>query len=113
MKKFLLALMLVATSLSAKPVLISFDGSGWLDVWKDTLSFLKQENIHATYFVSAPYFVTTEEAKNNPYWAPSELNKKPLIELRTPSMTGTTERWADLNQAYADGHDICSHLCGK
>jgi peptidoglycan/xylan/chitin deacetylase (PgdA/CDA1 family) len=113
MKKSILSLLLLASALCAKPVLISFDGSGWLDVWKDTLDFGKQEGIHFTYFVSAPYFISTEEAKDHPYWAPIELNHKPLIELRSPAWkSGTEERWEDVARAESEGHEIASHLVG-
>lgn len=114
MKRFILfcGMLFLSSTIFCKPVLISFDGSCWLDMWTTTLDFAKQENIKFTYFISAPYFISESQTKDHPYWALSEIGK-PLIQIRKDRWkSGTDERWDDLNRACAEGHDIASHLCG-
>jgi len=112
MKRMLLVLIMLTSVANSKIVLVSFDGSGYLDVWKDTLDFAKQEDIKCTYFVSAPYFITESEVVNNPYWAVKEIGE-PLIKMRRDGWQyGLDKRWAFLNRAQEEGHDISSHLCG-
>ncbi len=112
MNKILLFLLTLASFSQAKPVLISFDGSALLPMWKDTLAFAKENNVKFTYFVSAPYFVSESQVKENPYWAAEEIGT-PYCNFRKDEWKlGTEERWNYLDEAVKDGHEIASHLCG-
>lgn len=113
MNKILLLLFLFLSSITqAKVVLISFDGSALLPMWKDTLAFAKENNVKFTYFVSAPYFISDSEIKEHPYWAAQEIGT-PYCNFRKDAWKiGTQERWDYLKEAIKDGHEIASHLCG-
>ncbi len=115
-KKFLfLSLFLFVPFLSySKVVLISFDGSGSREMWRETLEFALENNLKFTYFISAPYFVTESQLQYRPYWAISEIGK-PFVKFRKDSeyeKKAITERLAYLVVAKNQGHEIASHLCG-
>lgn len=114
MKRIILALlMLIAVKASAKEILISFDGSDYLDRWEDTLDFAKANGVKFTYFISAPYFVTEEMEQIHPYWAMHELSEKCLIKPRANSqLDAIAKRVLFLHRAVLEGNDIASHLCG-
>lgn len=115
MKKTILTLLLLlsCTQLNAKPILISFDGSDYLDRWEDTLNFAKENGVKFTYFISAPYFKTESEEAKNPYWALTELTDKCLIKPRKDDQINSIIlRGEYVDRAIREGHDIGSHLCG-
>jgi len=115
MKRLVLALMLfvLAVSAQAKVVLVSFDGSNSLVMWKDTLQFARETNTKFTYFISAPYFQTESEEAAQPYWAKTELKAPLLIRSRPDAGAGWIKhRIAYLNQAVSQHCEIGSHLVG-
>jgi peptidoglycan/xylan/chitin deacetylase (PgdA/CDA1 family) len=114
LKKFILAIVVALMVINSygKPVLISFDGSAVLGMWRDTLQFAKDNNVKYTYFISAPYFVTRSEADAHPYWAEKEIGV-PYCKMRADvDAPGIVKRWKYVKQAIQDGHEIGSHLCG-
>jgi hypothetical protein len=114
MKSIILALfMLIAVRANAKEILISFDGSDYLDRWEETLDFAMKNEVHFTYFVSAPYFLTEEMEQTHPYWALHELPEKCLIKPRANSQQNAiAKRVQYLHTAVLEGNEIASHLCG-
>ncbi len=110
--KLFLMFFLLSSSLYSKTILISFDGSEDLNMWKDTLEFAKDNNIKFTYFISAPYFVTKSELNTRPYWALTEIGK-PNVNFRNDSTEKyIIKRKEFLMKAQNEGHEIASHLCG-
>jgi len=105
-------LVLFALTAHAKDVLISFDGSGRRDMWAETLSFSRSQGIRCTYYISAPYFVMHSELADHPYWAIKAVGPSPIKFREDRDHKEIRQRFAYLNQAIADGHEIGSHLCG-
>ncbi len=95
-------------------VLISFDGSAILAKWKDSLQFAKENNVHFTYFISAPYFRTRSELKSHPYWADTAKGiGQPFCRIREDKdASGVVLRRKYVAQAISEGHEIGSHLAG-
>jgi len=115
MKTLLMLSMLIASPVFGKEILISFDGSAKLEMWKDTLEFAeanKDTGLVYTYLVSAPYFISESQEKEHPYWAIKEMGI-PYVKFRPDSASGgTKKRWNYMIQASKEGHEIGSHLCG-
>jgi hypothetical protein len=107
-----LLLFLWSLTAQAKDVLVSFDGSGRLDMWESTLAFSRSQGIRCTYFISAPYFVTRPELEDHPYWAVKQVGPSPIKFRESRDRGDIRKRFAFLNQAVAEGHEIGSHLCG-
>jgi hypothetical protein len=104
--------MFLNSFLSAKVVLISFDGSGHMSKWKDTLEFSEKNKVPFTYFISAPYFLSQEEEKTHPYWATKEIGPA-LIPFRNDKQAKTIKsRFLMLKRAIDDGCEIGTHLVG-
>jgi peptidoglycan/xylan/chitin deacetylase (PgdA/CDA1 family) len=109
----------IIDKLFAKIVLISFDGSGYFDMWEQTMLFAKDhedEGLKFTYFISAPYFITNKECKENdiPYWALEELSPlKPYCKIQEDKYINSVIRRREYAKiAMKEGHEIGSHLGG-
>jgi hypothetical protein len=105
---------LLISSLShGKDILISFDGSGYLDMWKDTIQFAKDNNVKFTYFISAPYFLTWDQEEKNPYWALIDDKRPLLIKFRNNTQKANIQlRFQYVMEAQDVGCEIGSHLVG-
>jgi peptidoglycan/xylan/chitin deacetylase (PgdA/CDA1 family) len=109
----ILALIFLVNRIDAKQILISFDGSGYFNMWEDTSLFAKDYNLKYTYFVSAPYFVTEAECKEHPYWALNELKELPYCKIQLDeNVNSVLRRRAYIPLIQKEGHEIASHLCG-
>jgi peptidoglycan/xylan/chitin deacetylase (PgdA/CDA1 family) len=105
-------LALLCSKANSKEILISFDGSDWLDRWEDTLTFAKENKVKFTYFISSPYFVTEKEIGDF-YWAQQQLSDKCLIKPRKNEQSNQIRvRFAYLNRAVIEGHEIGCHFVG-
>jgi peptidoglycan/xylan/chitin deacetylase (PgdA/CDA1 family) len=106
----------IIDKLFAKIILISFDGSGYFDMWEQTMLFAKDhedDNMKFTYFISAPYFVTEKECRDNPYWALNELSKPMYCKIQEDKYIESVIRRREyVKYAIKEGHEIGSHLCG-
>ncbi len=95
-------------------VLLSFDGSKSVDIWRQTRAFedeMEAQNkpLNFTYFVNAAYFFTAD--KKNIYQAP----RMPLGLTNigySEDRTNIGLRIAEVNKAVADGDEIASHTVG-
>jgi peptidoglycan/xylan/chitin deacetylase (PgdA/CDA1 family) len=109
----------IIDKLFAKIILISFDGSGYFNMWEQTLLFAKDhedENLKFTYFISAPYYITNKECKDYdiPYWALDEIkDKKPYCKIQEDKyIESVIKRREYTKMAIFYGHEIGSHLGG-
>ena len=102
---------------SGKPtqfVVLAFDGSYSLVMWKNTLDFAEQMKLEGkpanfTYFISGVYFLNYRKASR--YLPP----KKPPGTSQIGFANNNTEvenRVAYVNRAISEGHEIGSHLNG-
>lgn len=111
----LLVLFLFMAGLTySKDILISFDGSARLDMWQETLDISRDNNAKFTYYISAPYFLTTDDICDHPYWASTKYGE-PALKFRqdTAQERGyIARRYAYLNRAVSQGCEIGSHLVG-
>jgi len=95
-------------------VLISFDGSRSVGMWKDTINFADEmrasgKPISFTYFVNGIYFLTAENAHNyTPPRAPIGTSKIGYGY----SLSDIEERTKQVNIALSKGHEIGSHTVG-
>lgn len=112
--RFLLIAFLLLTPLNIYPkdILISFDGSASLEMWKNTLDYAKENNLKFTYFVSAPYFVVEGSDLANDYWAPKVFKFQPIGFRRTNVGWAVQKRREYIDKALDTGHEIGSHLVG-
>jgi hypothetical protein len=89
-------------------VLISFDGSGAVPIWRDLREFkdqLKQEGkkVNFTHFINTSYFLTKDTRNFYPY----------RIDLGVGDTLDTIrERILEINLALADGDEIAPHTTG-
>lgn len=95
-------------------VLLSFDGSRSLNMWKETRDFarkMKSEKklVNFTYFVSGVYFLPYKDRMN--YRPPKLAAGSSLIGFGD-SDEEVKKRVDEVNQAKAEGHEIGSHLGG-
>lgn len=95
-------------------VVLSFDGSKSLDMWKQTTDFAHQltaqgKPLHFTYFISGVYFLTSKT--KNQYLPPQHATGTSAIGYGA-SDADITARVAAINQAIADGNEIGSHANG-
>ena len=96
-------------------VLLGFDGSSSIDVWRSTQKFsLEAEealnaNVKFTYFISGVYFVSRQNKRE--YITPTKTPGSSAI-----GFSNTTEeivtRLDEVNQAIEDGHEMASHANG-
>jgi hypothetical protein len=95
-------------------VLLSFDGSKSLLMWKDTREFAKKMNsegkpIHFTYFINAIYFLT--EKNKDVYQSPRGIKGDSLIGFSN-SQEDVVLRAEEIKKAFDEGHEIASHTAG-
>ncbi len=95
-------------------VVLSFDGSKSIAMWKKTRTFAKEmaassTPVHFTYFVNSVYFITKEEG--DLYQGPRHLPGQTPIGF-SGSKTETAERINQINLAISEGHEIGSHAAG-
>ena len=95
-------------------VVLSFDGSKSLKMWKDTRAFArdmaeKSTPIHFTYFINPVYFLTKEE--KDMYQGPRHAKGETPIGF-SDSANSVVERVNQVNGAFAEGHEIGSHAVG-
>ena len=95
-------------------VLLSFDGSKSLDMWKQTREFAQKMNnenkpLHFTYFINSIYLLTEE--KKDAYESPKGVKGDSLIGFSN-SEEDVTRRVAEIKKAFEDGHEIASHTAG-
>ncbi len=111
--RMILVSFLAISSLGAKDVLISFDGSASLQMWQETLDYAKESKVKFTYFISAPYFIVENTPRANEYWATKKYNGfQPVAFRKTRTAYGIDRRRGYLDRAVEEGHEIGSHLCG-
>jgi hypothetical protein len=105
------------TTDSGKPpqfIVMAFDGSYSLPMWKNTLDFSKQMNdqgnhVHFTYFLSGVYFLNFRKASR--YQPPQKPAGTSLIGFGESNLD-IEKRVANVNRAIAGGHEIGSHVNG-
>ncbi len=95
-------------------VILSFDGSKSLDMWKGTREFAQEmaassTPIHFTYFINPVYFLTKQSGVL--YQAPRHLPGQTPIGF-SDSVADIDERVRQINAAVAEGHEIGSHAVG-
>jgi hypothetical protein len=95
-------------------VVLSFDGSRSLDMWRETLDFAQKQallgtSLKYTYFISGVYLIP--ESEKSTYQAPHQPAglSKIGFGLNTSEIAS---RITFINMALADGHEIASHLNG-
>jgi hypothetical protein len=101
-------------------VVVSFDGAADVDLWRHWRAVGQQTGARFTFFYSGVYFLT----RNNrfhyrpPQRAPgtSDIGFLPVPRQADPERY-LSEILTQLNEGYADGHEIASHFnghfCGK
>ena len=95
-------------------VLLSFDGSKSINMWKETLSFADEmraqgKKINFTYFVNSIYFLAEE---NKLRYVPPYGNPGASAIGYAESMDSINERVKEVNIAIDKGHEIASHATG-
>lgn len=95
-------------------VLLSFDGSKSVEMWKDTLSFadnMKKEGspVYFTYFINSSYLLAPENS--NRYVAPNGEIGKSAIGF-AENLHFVDKRINEINKAIDSGHEIASHAVG-
>lgn len=95
-------------------VVLSFDGSKTLDMWRNTRDFaqrMKQEGkpLHFTYFISGVYFLAPQYA---PVYHPPTFGPGNSAIGFSDSAQDVVERIKQMNGAIAEGHEIGSHANG-
>ena len=95
-------------------VLLAFDGSYSLDMWKRTLGFaekmkLQKKPVRFTYFISGVYFVP--ESLKNIYHLDGYRAGRSNIGWGD-DIDDIVKRFAFVNDAYKFGHEIGSHVNG-
>ena len=103
-----------STSTIPQFILLSFDGSKSIDMWKDTISFAENLNasntpLHFTYFVNSAYFLVDEN--KNAYKPPNKEIGHSDIGY-SESLSAINRRVKEVNNAIERGHEIASHSAG-
>jgi len=98
-------------SLSRPPqfVLLAFDGSKSVPMWKETREFAKESNVKFTYFISGVYFIQGADRKN--YMAPGKSPGRSDIGFGN-SKEDVQNRLRQIELAISEGHEIASHANG-
>lgn len=89
--------------------LLSFDGSGSISVWEETLALGSRTGAKFTYFISAPFFITRGEVTN--YKVPHYPMNRSLIPWETDRTTAIA-RIALVSRCLKTGHEIGGHAVG-
>lgn len=111
------ALAPVATSTvtsATQYVLLSFDGSRSLQMWRDTIDFAREmraqgKPLSFTYYASGVYFFP--QSKKDVYHPPRHATGTSMIGYATDE-EDVAKRITIMNEAIADGHEIGSHVNG-
>lgn len=95
-------------------VLLSFDGSKSVEMWKDTIRFADMMNasgtpLHFTYFINSAYFLAPEN--RNLYRPPHEAIGDSAIGY-ADSFESINSRVREVNLAISKKHEIGSHAAG-
>jgi hypothetical protein len=95
-------------------VLLSFDGSRSLEMWKETREFAKKMNsenkrLHFTYFINSIYFLA--EKNKDLYQSPRGEKGESLIGF-AKNEEDMAERAQQIKDAYNEGNEIASHTAG-
>ncbi len=95
-------------------VLISFDGSKSVDIWKNIRLFKDEimatgKSLNVTHFINAAYFLTKET--KNLYQGPGHERGKSNIGF-SDDLESLRVRIEEVNKAIADGDEIASHTVG-
>lgn len=108
---------LLATADAANPVerppqyvILSFDGALNVDMWNETLTFAKQNNVKHSFFMSGVYFLLDDNRSD--YTEPTLGPGKSNIGFAGDSKKNLVTRVDFVNKAYDEGHDIASHANG-
>lgn len=100
---------------STQYIIISFDGSRSLDMWRDSVDFASEMKraghpVYFTYFINPIYLLTRERARTN-YYPPKTHPGNSKIGYAT-SDSDINKRIEAMNLAYLNGHEIASHAVG-
>jgi hypothetical protein len=95
-------------------VILSFDGSKSLEMWKETREFAKKMNaegkpLHFTYFINAIYLLT--EGNKDAYESPRVGRGVSKIGF-AESEENIVLRAEEIKKTFDDGHEIASHTAG-
>lgn len=95
-------------------VLLSFDGSKSVDMWKDTITFsseMKEKgvSIKFTYFINSIYLLSPQNA--NRYMTPQGQYGQSAIGF-AENADSIQDRIKEINKAIIQGHEIASHAVG-
>lgn len=107
------ALAEITSPLSPRPpqyVLLAFDGSLSLNMWKETLDFARENQLKFTYFISGVYFLLNSNKKQ--YIEPTHGAGKSAIGFGGKSAEDIHHRVEWVNTAYDEGNEIASHANG-
>lgn len=102
----------VPASVNGRPpqfVLLAFDGSKSLDMWKETRTFAKETGVKFTYFISGVYFIPKNQRKE--YKGPGYKAGVSHIGFGDDS-SDIRARLNQVSAAVAEGHEIASHANG-
>jgi hypothetical protein len=91
-------------------VLLAFDGSHNLPMWKETLNFATNNNVKFSYFISGVYFLL--DSNRLDYIEPTKGPGKSAIGFAGNSKNNLVERVNFVNKAFDEGHTIGSHANG-
>ncbi len=95
-------------------VLLSFDGSKNLEMWKETREFAQKMNnegkpLHFTYFINSIYFLT--EKNRDIYESPRSPRGESMIGFGD-NEENVALRAKEVKKAYEEGNEIASHSAG-
>jgi hypothetical protein len=95
-------------------VLLSFDGSKSLGMWRETQEFAQRMNsegkpLHFTYFINAIYLLT--EGNKDVYQSQRGIKGDSLIGFSN-NEEDVVSRVDEIKKAFKDGHEIASHSAG-
>jgi hypothetical protein len=91
-------------------VLLAFDGSLNIDMWRDTLAFAQANDVRFTYFISGVYFLL--DGRRDIYVEPTHGQGHSAIGFGGALPEELRERVAWVNKAHVAGHEIASHVNG-
>lgn len=103
-----------STSTTPQFVLLSFDGSKSLEMWRETREFAKQMNekgkpLHFTYFINSIYFLSE---KNKDVYVSPEGHKGDSRIGFAKDEDDVALRIGEVKNALDEGNEIASHTAG-